>query len=35
MNTAKHDIFTGLKHDCCNLVEEINLWWWQRIKIKW
>ena len=35
MNTAKHDIFIGLKHDYCNLVEEINLWWWQRIKIKW
>ena len=35
MNTAKNDIFIGLQPEYCYLDGEINLWWWQRIKIGW
>ena len=35
MNTAKNDIFIGLQPEYCYLVGEINLWWWQKIKIVW
>ena len=35
MNTAKNDIFIGLQPEYCYLAGEINLWWWQRIKIGW